>query len=86
LPRENHEVNIEESWKTFEEITRGVQCMHHMGIIHRDLKPSNIFIGTNGSLKIGDMGHARRVENGELIGTPDRGTVTLPETGGLPCA
>uniref|UniRef100_A0A0E0PCN6 Protein kinase domain-containing protein n=1 Tax=Oryza rufipogon TaxID=4529 RepID=A0A0E0PCN6_ORYRU len=70
------EINTEESWMLFEEITRAVQCIHHEGIVHRDLKPSNIFFGSNGLVKIADFGHACWATNkiDELKGTPDRGT------------
>uniref|UniRef100_A0A0D3FYY8 Protein kinase domain-containing protein n=1 Tax=Oryza barthii TaxID=65489 RepID=A0A0D3FYY8_9ORYZ len=70
------EINTEESWMLFEEITRAVQCIHHEGIVHRDLKPSNIFFGSNGLVIIADFGHACWATNkiDELKGTPDRGT------------
>ena len=48
--------------------------MHKLGVIHRDLKPDNIFISTDDTLKIGDLGISRQIEPNERaktrIGTP----------------
>lgn len=74
MPYKDRDINIEESWRIFEEITTCLQCMHRMDIIHRDLKPNNISVGIYGRIKIGDMGHACWAENGELTRTPGRGT------------
>lgn len=57
------EIDIEESWVLFEEITEAVNCIHQKGVIHRDLKPGNIFFGPAGTMKIGDFGHACWAQN-----------------------
>ena len=48
--------------------------MHRNGIIHRDLNPSNLFLGTDGGLKIIDLGLARN--------TNDEGATTLGDVMG----
>jgi serine/threonine protein kinase len=78
LDPEYHEVDVEEAWVIFRDITKGVQRIHRSGVIHRDLKPQNIFFGYADSraIKIGDFGHAcwaKQYANGE-VGTPNRGT------------
>lgn len=39
-----------------------VAC-HNSNIIHRDIKPQNIFVGPDGTFKLGDFGIARTMEN-----------------------
>lgn len=49
----------------------GIEYLHSLSppVIHRDLKSSNIFInGTDGIVKIGDLGLAIRMENGPVQG------------------
>lgn len=46
--------------------------LHSQGILHRDVKPSNIFVDTEGSLQLGDLGSAKvaEKENYTRVGTP----------------
>jgi len=49
--------------------------MHDKRIMHRDLKPANIFISSDGSLKVGDLGLGRifsseTVQAYSKVGTP----------------
>ena len=62
-------------WKYLLEIASGLFYMHHKKVIHRDLKSANIFLGTGGSVKIGDLGVAKRLDNTNafaesFVGTP----------------
>ncbi len=59
------------------QISRAIAFAHTEGIIHRDLKPANILIASDGTLKIGDFGLARRIDDqskitqdGTVLGTP----------------
>ncbi len=49
--------------------------MHEKRIMHRDLKPANIFIASDDTLKIGDLGLGREFYSGTIevyskVGTP----------------
>lgn len=57
----------------------GLEAAHRRGILHRDIKPANCFIGTDGTIKVGDFGLSRPVESveqgrltqtGLFLGTP----------------
>ncbi|PAV79401.1 hypothetical protein WR25_20629 isoform B [Diploscapter pachys] len=39
-----------------QQLCSAISYIHSMRLIHRDLKPQNIFFGSNGSMKIGDLG------------------------------
>ncbi|WP_431968027.1 serine/threonine-protein kinase [Actinacidiphila sp. bgisy160] len=55
----------------------GLAAAHQQGIVHRDIKPGNLMLDTAGSLKIGDFGIARFVDDpaagltmtGQIVGT-----------------
>jgi len=56
---------------------RGLDYAHRKGILHRDVKPDNLMISETGTVKIGDMGLARGLnekvgpeEETSVIGTP----------------
>ncbi|KAG0369282.1 hypothetical protein BGZ54_010378 [Gamsiella multidivaricata] len=45
-------------WRSLRDISSGLQAIHESNIVHLDIKPENIFIGSAGSLKVGDFGHS----------------------------
>ena len=52
-----------------------MQYIHDLKILHRDLKTSNMFLTSNGTIKIGDFGISKVLEetaqNAEtVVGTP----------------
>jgi len=45
------------------EAARGLEFAQSRGVVHRDVKPGNLMVHQTGTLKIGDLGIARRVRD-----------------------
>ena len=71
-------VDIQTAIDIIIQAARGLEHAHSRNIIHRDIKPENIMITKNGTVKICDMGLAKRIGAAEhditltgfVIGTP----------------
>jgi eukaryotic-like serine/threonine-protein kinase len=57
----------------FRMVADGLHAMHQQGYIHCDIKPNNILVGSNGSIKIVDLGQSCRTGTTKtrIQGTPD---------------
>ena len=59
----------------FIQIAISLEYIHGRKVIHRDIKTSNIFLTGNGTVKLGDFGISRVLENTNeaamtVVGTP----------------
>jgi len=62
-------------WSSFVQICEALAHMHERRILHRDLKPANIFLHSDGTIKVGDLGLGRALsdhtpEAFSKVGTP----------------
>jgi serine/threonine protein kinase len=70
-----HRLPIEQAIKIAKDVCSGLEYAHTKGIVHRDLKPGNIWLGSDGTAKIGDFGLAmandvyRLTQTGMMVGT-----------------
>lgn len=63
----------EHIWKFFIQMCVGLRDIHHKRVLHRDIKAQNIFLTQDENIRIGDLGVARKLEQGlahTIVGTP----------------
>ncbi|HEX6461171.1 MAG TPA: protein kinase [Thermoleophilaceae bacterium] len=67
---------VERALEVVCELASALDHVHAQGIVHRDVKPGNILLGTDGSVKLVDLGigtaagHTRITQSGVVLGTP----------------
>jgi class 3 adenylate cyclase/Tfp pilus assembly protein PilF len=72
---DKHHLTLERSVELAGQIAAALAHAHSHGVIHRDVKPGNIWLGEDGSAKLGDFGLAialdrsRLTTEGTMIGT-----------------
>ncbi len=59
----------EEAVAVLEPVVRALATAHAAGYVHRDVKPENVLIGHDGSIKVGDFGLARAVDQSPITAT-----------------
>jgi len=72
---QEHRLPIEQALGIAKAVCRGLAFAHGKGIIHRDIKPGNVWLGADGTAKVGDFGLAlaadlpRLTQPGMMVGT-----------------
>ncbi|MBI3819740.1 MAG: serine/threonine protein kinase [Planctomycetes bacterium] len=74
--RERGRLEEEEVLEYGLQLARGLDHAYRHGVVHRDIKPANLLIARDGTLKLTDLGLARRpddssvTKDGVILGTP----------------
>lgn len=71
----DHRLPVEMAVRIAIDVGAALEHAHRHGVVHRDLKPGNIWLGRDGTAKLGDFGLARAVDRdrltqeGRMVGT-----------------
>lgn len=53
-------------WKTFIDLIHGLVALHNLRIVHRDIKCANVFLGKDGTAKLGDLNVSKIAKRGMM--------------------
>lgn len=62
--RKNGPLSVDQAVFCVVQAARGLEYAHQRGVVHRDIKPSNLLLGSDGTVRILDMGLARLESEG----------------------
>ncbi|MCA9039131.1 MAG: protein kinase [Planctomycetaceae bacterium] len=67
-------LSVKRSIEIIKQVAAALDHIGSKGIVHRDIKPSNLFIQRDGTVKLGDLGLARSLEDSDEAGVTRAGT------------
>jgi serine/threonine protein phosphatase PrpC len=70
----DHHFTLPEALRVAMDLTRALGALHRRSVIHRDIKPDNVHLGSDGQLRLLDLGTA-------LSGVDFHGLARAPRTG-----
>jgi serine/threonine protein kinase len=82
LTERGDKVNRRFNFLCFKQITDAVSSIYNKNMIHRDLKSDNIFMDTDKSIRVGDLGLAVVIKAGERNGCDNEDDNQSIHTGG----
>lgn len=76
-------LSVADACDAITQAARGLQYAHDRELIHRDVKPANLFLTSDGTIKVLDLGLVRRAADAEWVGEsrlPDHAHLTSATT------
>jgi len=78
---QDHHRWADQGLNIFRQIAAGLAHLHERRCTHRDVKPSNILFGCNGSVRLGDFGLAKFLEDAPPLSLRDNSCSSSPQQG-----
>ncbi len=68
---ESGAIPLDQALRYARDAALGLEYAEKQGIVHRDIKPGNLMIGSNETIKIGDLGIARKADESGVVSQKD---------------